>query len=268
MSQVTLEQAKGTDRDYTITLMDDQGNVATGFSAADSLTATIWSGGTSSSLVSPSAVWIDASAGTIKLTVSASNLSSLDPQPYPIRLSITHGGRTILGWQGWLNVVGTPGSSADLPVYCSYRDMLDFSGEWLNRLMTQSSYSGFQRERARARETLDGWILARYRPRQFFGATPLTVSLQPWTEGPDPTIKGYLDSNYLIVSNRVKRITAYLALHYVCSGQHEEDYARLAALYARKATSEAAGYVAEIDTNADGYPEYSIAFGTYSTRVN
>ena len=268
MSQVTLEQAKGTDRDYTITLMDDQGNVATGFSAADSLTATIWSGGTSSSLVSPSAVWIDASAGTIKLTVSASNLSSLDPQPYPIRLSITHGGRTILGWQGWINVVGAPGSTADLPVYCSYRDMLDFAGEWLNRLMTQSSYSGFQRERARARETLDGWILARYRPRQVLGATPLTVSLQPWGEGPDRTLKGYLASDYLIQTNRLKQLAANLALHYVCAGQHEEDYARLASLYSRRALSLAGGYIAEIDTNADGFPEVTVPLGAYSIRIN
>lgn len=267
MAQTVLDQAKGTDRDYLLTLLDDQGVAATGFSAADTISATIWNGGDTASLVTPTCVWVDAGVPSIKLTISAANLSGLDAQPYPIRVTVTHSSRVILVWQGWIQVRATAASATNVPTYCSFRDMLDMSGEWLNRLAMESTYSGFRRERGRARETLDNWILARFRVNQGDVYDLATYSAGSF-EGPDPTIKSYLTADYLILTSRVKQITALLALHYVCQGQHEEDYETKAVQFGRRALALAWGYVAEIDTNADGVSEITIPLGTINTRTN
>lgn len=269
MAETILSVVKGTRREFTLSILDTDGNPVTSFTSAATPSASIWSGGSTSSLATPLVEWIDPTAGTLRLTLFSTDLSALDVQPYPIRVTLLHSGYTLEVWRGWIDVQPEPGASTVLPTYCDFRHLVDYGGEWVKRLVVTSSYSGFQRERARARSTLDDWILARWRPDYALSVFDLTVygSLGA-LEGPDKTIRDYLDANNLIVTDKVREITARLALSYVCETANEDDMRARGVAHYRRASAIAKTYVAQLDTNADGAADISIPLGIINTRVN
>lgn len=268
MAETTLILTKGIRAEFQLALLDESGTPVAAFTGSDTLTVQIWGGGDGAALATPTATWISAPAGTILLVFTAANLSALEVQPYPVRVTVTSGASTYLAWQGWIDVKPAPASGTEPTTYSTFRDMLDYSGEWLKRLAMGSTYSGFARERHRARSTLDDWILA-HPIRDNRGRWALDVySSQGPGPGPDPTIKGYLDDDYLIVTDKVREICSRLAIAFVCADQNDDEYRSRAAAQYRHAVSLALGYVAQIDTDADGIAEIQIPLGTISMRNN
>lgn len=104
-----LDQAKGTDCVWTITLRDDQGDPVTDFVDSATLAAVVWDGDDdSTAIATPSAAWLDTTEGTVDLTISSTDLADLDPGFYFLRLTITTGGRTYHGFEGRLRVLARP----------------------------------------------------------------------------------------------------------------------------------------------------------------
>lgn len=274
MADEMISMPRGADRDYQIQLNDPvSGLPLTGqFSSGDTLAAVIWEGGDSAALATPSVSWISATAGTIKLTFAASDTSSLAIQPYPVRVTVTHGSRSLPAWQGWLDLTDSPGSSATLPVYCSFADMISYGGQWVKELITTTDRAGFLVERNRARTTLDEWILANYRSQRPY-ANYLGVGPWMWSglDSPNQTIKDYLDADKLKLTPKVIEIAARLALSYACDCKLDmtaasDPWAAQARYQLRIAQNKALSLVAEIDTNDDGYPEYTVNLGAINTR--
>jgi len=272
MRDQMLELPRGVDRDYQLQLIDPTTGLAlvSVYAGTETLSAVIWDGADGPAVASPSATWISGPLGTIKLTLAAADTATLDVQPWPIRVSIAAGGRTFPAWEGWLDLQPSPGSGATLKSYCTFADMLQYGGQWLKQLLTTANRAGFLEERARARSKLDEWILANYRP-----AVAYSTRTGPWgwssPESPNATVKGYLDADKLIVTDKAREICARLALHFACEAKLDQSeasdpWARQAAYQLRAASALAVTYVAEIDTNADGYPEVAVNLGKVNTR--
>jgi len=267
-----LEQAIGTDRDYQLVLSDDAGNLATGYLSSDPVTCAVWPGDAVAPLATPTVVWTTAPT-TLKLTIAATDIAALEVQPYPIRVMIAHGGRSILAWKGWLDLSASPGAGVALPVYAPFGRMLDYAGSWFKKLLLETSEAGFANERSRARTYLEAVILARYRPRQFGYHVDLSygVSYLWYGDAPDPMLKGFLALNNLIVTPKVIEIVSRLAIAYVCLG--DIGNAGQANPYLENGRENWAiaqglikGYVAEIDINGDGYTDIAINCGVVNTR--
>lgn len=273
MRDQTLELPRGVDRDYQLQLNDPTTGLplTSVYAGSETLSAVIWDGADGPAVATPSATWISGPLGTIKLTLAAANTASLDVQPWPIRVSIATGGRTFPAWEGWLDLQPSPGSGSTLKSYCSFADMLQYGGQWVKQLLTTANRAGFLEERNRARTKLDEWILANWRP-----AVSYSTRTGPWgwssTESPNKTLKAHLDADKLIVTEKAREITARLALGFACEAKLDpseaaDPWARQARYQFRKASALAVTYVAEVDTNGDGYPEYAINLGKINTRT-
>lgn len=278
MSSEILELAKGTDADYQLGLIDPVTGAALSgqFVGSDTLAAVAWDGGDGATLATFGATWIDASAATIKLSVRASDTTPLEAQPYPVRVTVTKSGRSLVAWEGWIDLSPSPGSTAAKATYGSYADMVQYGGPWLRDLLVSgTSRAGFVDERARARTTLDEWILANYRPARPYGSMGIGYGTSPYLftspEGPNPVIKGYLDTNKLIVDDKVREVVARLAIAFACEGKLNPDlerdpYAAQSRYQFNLAILKARGLVARIDTNGDGYAEFTVNLGKVNTR--
>ena len=277
MSDEILELPVGVDRDYQLQLVDPSTGLPllNNFTSADTLSAIVWDGANGPAVATPSVAWIDAPSGTIKLTISAANTATLEVQPWPIRVTVGHAGRTFPAWQGYIDLIPSPGTATELPVYGTFAEMLQYGGTWIKSLLTVANRAGFLEERNRARSTLDEWILARYRPVRPYGSFGAGASgPYGWgsLDGPNPVIKGYLDANYLILTPKVKEIVARLALSFACEAKLDmtpatDPYAGQALYQWQLAASKARTLVAEIDTNADGFADVTVNLGLISTRV-
>lgn len=275
MRDQILELPRGVDRDYQLQLNDPTTGLplTSVYTGSETLSAIIWDGADGPAVATPTATWISGAAGTIKLTLAAANTATLDVQPWPIRVSIAASGRTFPAWEGWLDLQPSPGSGATLKTYGSFGDMVQYGGQWVKQLLTTANRAGFLEERARARSKLDEWILANYRP-QIAYSTRLGSGPWQWsaTDSPNQTIKGYLDADKLKVTDKVREIAARLALHFACEAKLDpadraSPWADQARYQWRRACSLAVTYVAEIDTNGDGYPEFTVNLGKINTRT-
>jgi hypothetical protein len=266
MAETVLSMVKGTRRDFQLTMLDESGAVAA-FLGTEALAAQIWGGGTTAPLATPAVTWISAPAGTIRLSITAADQASLEDQPYPIRVYLTAAsGDVVQIWAGWVAFTPTPGASAVVPVYGTYRDMADHFGPGLDRLMMASTYTGFRRERAKARETLDSWILARFK-RPSWGYDLQTFgSWSGGIHGPDPTVKAWLADDCLMIEPRTVEIASRLALAYVLQKANEDELRAQAGGQYRQAVALGLGYVAQLDTNADGNADLSVDLGLINFR--
>jgi hypothetical protein len=271
--QQVLELEQGARGVWTITLSDSQGGSPSGLSGADSVSAAIWNGDDGAVLATPTCVWATAPT-SLTLTITSTDTASLTAQPYPIRAYITHSGQVIPAWRGWLDLRSTPGSATAKPTYSTFSDMCLYAGDWIRKVMIETSESGFQTERARARTRLEEVILARYRPSAFMYRADLSLggygtNFAP--EAPNPWLKTQLAANYLIVTNKVIEICSRLAIYYACTqslGTPGKDNVYEAEGMRQKAEASRLfkSYVAEIDINSDGLPDLTINCGVLNVR--
>lgn len=274
MPDEVLEHIKGTYREHQLSLKNSEGDAITSYTSSFTPSAAIWNGDETASVASPTLEWISAAAGTLKLILVPANTSSLTVQPYPIRCYLTRpsDSHPIEIWRGWLDLKHVPGAVATLKTYASYEDMQRFVGPWLKTAMYDGQQAGFTEDRNRARKWLDAAILARYRP--FYstrGSSLLSLGVWQETPGVDPTLKTYLDADKLLVRDRVVEIVSRKAIMYVCermiaAGKTDNPYAYIRSLQQTELEGLLSGFVAEIDTNADGTADILIPFNVISFR--
>jgi hypothetical protein len=277
-------QFQGSDRDYQITLTDSSGNIVTTFTGSEALTATIWAGDTTAGLQTPTAVWINAALGTIKLTINATVSAALTaPAWYRVKLTIAGAGnRTYDAFEGLLQLLAAPGATAAPTVYSTFDDLV-FYAPWIETLEDLSvDESGLARERGRARSWLDDLIVQRWKatsPTPQLGQPGWGAWMMSGAGMTDPLpSKWFRDqlglnlgvggTTTLIVRDSTKEICSKKAIAYVCESQlaRDEKYQKLACLFHRQAGNLAKNYRAELDLNATGYASIVVNLGATNLR--
>jgi hypothetical protein len=249
-----LQIAKGTDATFIVTLMAE-GLVVEDYGVAtnDTLAAVIWAGDDGSILASPTVDWTtDGSDGKLTLMLAGSDTSSLDPGTYRLRITInTEDGRSIVAYDGHLDVESSPGTADPLTTYGTYEDMLRYA-PWLQQMQHPEEQAGFMEARHEARGWLERIILARYHPETYPGRhVNWTVDL--YRDGPSATLRGYLEDDQLVVTEHVREIVAKRAIGTVlfsAVGPDSKDlstYQQLGARFLAEADSLVSSLIAEVE---------------------
>lgn len=225
------------------------------------LRARAWAGGAGAVLATPAASWADVAAGQVYLDVVPADLAGLESQPYPLRVEVQTAAGWIVGWSGTLVPGDAPGGGAAAPrVYCAYGDLVGLAGETLDNLRAASEGAGLLRSRVEAREWVDGLILARYRPAGFASCGQFSPYLGVTTaiDFENPTLRGYLDAGFLMVTPRVRRLAAARALGFALGRQiGNAEYRGLSRYFHAVADNEALQTFG-VDLNGDGYPDFTV----------
>jgi hypothetical protein len=190
-----------------------------------------------------------------------------------VALDVTLYGDPYRYYEGWLQYLDSPGLAADPAVYCSLQDMLDMGGDWLPTQMLDSGRTNFLAERKRARQWFDQCFLARIRnfARSY---VDLGGPFQPWlvTDADNPSIRGYLDSNLLIVTGEIIEANACKAIEIVCdraiSCEDNDPWSARAARYRARARNTLATCIAGLDLSdpPDGIADLVVNFAYNSMR--
>jgi hypothetical protein len=282
----TLSLRKGTTGTWTVTIANEGGPVTT-YTSGATLQAIIWSGDDQAALATLTPTWLDPSAGTITLTIGASDIASLSPQIYTLSLTITASGVTREGFRCWLSIDAAPGSATAPLVFCTYDDMLRFAS-WLDTLQNESDTAGFQEQRARATQWVIEQAMARARDMledQYKRHAPLPLNTTPqWVQPTGGVDLGYRrgvmtsywqpdiladmttwrawlnDTSMIVVDSRLVEITAKRAISFACAQQlgaiQQTSYQTLAVQFRQQAICDLAGYIFRILTPSDtDHPE-------------
>ncbi len=164
---------------------------------------------------------------------------------------------------------------APAPVYCTYEDMLELA-PWIGDLQSVlQDETGFAKQRAHARQKLDQCILLSYRGHtvgQFGTHSDLAYG---WGYGggkrrsvlTSPTIRQWLDSNFLIVRDAITRTCAHWAIADVCLAQMGRGghYVSYGAWHRREGDKLASCTTVEMDINGDGLAEIGVPLGSTNT---
>lgn len=283
METVTVRQ--GTALSLTITLANSAGPLT--YLGTETLEAIVWAGDDQSALATLTPTWLDATAGTVSLTIPASTTTSLSPQAYTISLTVVSATVKYEGWRAWLRVESGPGSASVPAAWCSYDDMLRYAS-WLDQIQGETDTAGFLEQRARATEWAIEQALARARdmldsqyvrhaprvdPNTVAWAIPdYGVDLGPmwgnssyWTPqilADLNTFRTWLaDTGIVDVDGRLKEIVARYAIGMACDQQigqaaDKTSYQALAARFKRRAIQLMAGYTWRFLTPSDtDHPE-------------
>lgn len=225
-----LEVDRGAGNSWTIT--PRRAGQAITLTGSETLAATVHRGGTRSVVFAPT---VAPSAGKVLLSVSGAQTTALDGL-YVVRLSIDQVSIRI----GRLKVLGTPGATAIRPVYATLDDVRRLASTWLDALFSEYDELDLNPQLADARQALEERILER---------------LPDWRRA---TIATHLAANRLVVTQRVREITARYALAWLCEGQmagtkEEDDAWRERATWQHTRIRELLnGFNAAIDTDGDG----------------
>ena len=268
-----IGQARDQARRYGLDLVDPTtgASLAGLFGDSTAVRAIAWAGGDGTTLATPAAHWADAPAAQLFLDVLPADLAALECQPYPLRIECLTGPGWLEVWSGTLRVDPAPGLAAPPLVYAAYRDLDDQAGDSLDSLRSEREGAGLLRSRVEASRWLDGVILARYRPVGGWGlgGGGFDPSLGRFAsiEAPNPTIRDYLASAYLILTDQVRRIVAAKALGFAFGRQlGSPEYRGYSRRFHAAADNDVRCLVAQIDTNADGYADLTINCGTINMR--
>lgn len=271
MSDLVIE--KGTDRDWEITLYDSDEDVVTAFTSSATLVGKVWPGDDRAATFTPTVTWIDATEGTIKLSVGASQTSSVTPGVYHVLVTVAEGGKTYTAWRGTLAIRGVPGSAAATRAYCTLQDMQALCG-WIEKLQNEcSDQTGFAEQIYAATQWLDDLAQRHYREDDDYDTTRFLG--YPYicgrTGARSDALAGYLDDDGLVLTQPVKRCCAAYALAEVFRGQMgatpDNGYDKHARRFGRMANDLAACLTLEIDTDGDGEADIAINLGT-ADRLN
>lgn len=268
------ELIKGTSKDIILQAQNPDGTVPTVFLDTDELVTNLFAGEGQPALLLPATFWADASTATFVVAFNNDDSADLGVAVYKAVTTATRDGRSaaVANWS--LSILPNIGTNAALTVYCELSDMLPyFPG--LSKIQDEvTDWAGFITQRAAARRWLENVIQEHYRPNAGFGLTTFGNSVTAF--GPRRTgsynkqLQQYLDADKLMVAppRRVVEITAKYAIGLVCMAQitgsdaRSSFYQQRGDYFMQEAINGTLGYIAEVDTNGDGYPEYVISCGT------
>lgn len=269
----TLQLIQGTQAVYQIALLDANGDPITSYTASDSLSAEVWPGDDQSTIFTPSVEWIDATAGTLKLSFATADTSSIDPGKYKAVVYITVAGQDpVAAWYGLVDILAAPGSATLPKTYGSYEDMLVYA-LWIKDLPNADFATGFVENRAEARRWLDTVIQRHY--RSFFGVPKsdgTAYYAYPMLNiGQDKVLKDWLDADYLMLTDQVREVVAKRAIGSVLTQlygptQEGSAYQQEGRKFLAEADSLVKSMVAQLDLNNDGFGDVMIDLRVASTR--
>lgn len=264
--------AQGLSCTWTITIRDAQGRPFLGYTGTEPLAGSVRFGRDHPPLVVLVPTWLDATLGTIKLPIPGSDTATLDVGRYLVQVSLADGSADL--FEGYLSVQYSPGTAADLPVYGTYGDILDFA-PWIEKLQKNTDTAGFIRQRNQARAWFDDLIQRHdtggsgtaadfaFVPGVSFGGLYGMGCRDGRRSG---ELQKWLDTDRLDVTPSVVGAVTYYAIALICQRSTPGDpYARLAGFWMDQAESTAMEITAEIDSNGDGINDYTVRLGSYDT---
>jgi hypothetical protein len=293
VSLTDIQVVKGATRYQPIILTDDAGQAITTFTSSATLTLEVWSGDDTAPFTTgggPTASWLDATAGSVRLEFPAEFTETLTPGSYPVVLTIEAGGVTRKNRVATLWVTAAPGSATAGAVYCTFDQVLTYA-PWMPRLIGDSEglQANLAEQRAQARAWLNEQLIGRVRrdvSDQYRRHAPVSAATElnittgvdagyDWGPSiyPEPSIRAQVEgirtllanttTTYLMADDGVAaRITAKQAIYLACESQLPGGDAPAYQDFGRRmrgeATLELAGWTARIDTDADGVADYEI----------
>lgn len=223
----------GIDEPYIINLLDDYGNPVTTYTTADTPYATVWSGQNTPVVLTPTCAWISAPAGTFSMTIVGSQTSSLTPGRYRLRYGVnTAGGLTVAAPDVFIEFTDSPGTQATLTTYCTHQDLRNYA-PWIDTLQAVTDESGFLVQRAKSRQWLER-IIQKHNPLgqwnsvftgifgNYIGEDGFFNNQRNWGQT-DSVLQGWLDANYLKVTEQTIEITSKYALYLIANAQIGPD---------------------------------------------
>lgn len=263
----------GLNAAYQATLCDDTGTPIT-FAGTETLSGTVWAGGSLAPLFTLAPTWATPAGGVINVPVPGASTASLDPGTYRLIVTVVLNGAACDAYEAALQITYAPGGTATRPTYITAEDLRG-AAKWIDQLQDlDDGQEGFQDACADARDWMDQMILRNYRG----GAITLLgmhgVALDAWyTGGPwrssldNIYIKQQLALNTLMLTTPIKKSMVYYALSCICESMVSlgAEWGKRQAYYQQKAFQTLAGTVAQLDINGDGLPEIPIAFSSANT---
>lgn len=255
--------SQGSSLTIDVTLRDASGAVVTGYDASRALATTIWPGGNRAAASRPTTTWTDPSLGLLAIAIGADDTAALAPGRYQLVTRLDDAGATIDAYRCTLDVTQSHGIGTTPGAYCSYQDLLDYGGPWLDQLSTDDDQAGFAEKIARARSWIDDLAHAHHRVGGYLrgGGGPSIVA------GRSTTLQAWLDADSLLLTDSIKEACAKKALALICekqigNGDSAMAYARLARLYHAQADYLATCLTLGLDTDGDGRAEVVIDLST------
>jgi hypothetical protein len=261
-------QSTNSSKSYSLILSGYQGNSLAGtFTGSETFSAILSTGDDQAQTATLSAAWdttisgnpSTVSAPTIKLTVPTSAISSLAAGIYFYQVIINPGTDNLEAARGRLQLRVASGSTATLPVYCSFADMTRIV-PWVATLASDEDQTGFAEQRNSARVWFENILFAHDRgqaDRAYFEGGWMTPVM-----GRSKWLVDQLAANKLMLNPDIVRANALYALGEILEDQigsrDGTPYQALGDRYRAQAESIAKTVIAELDTNADGYGDYVI----------
>ncbi len=219
-----IELYIGADGEWDLVVQDSRARPVTTYTGAATLAVSVWPGDDQAETFAPTAVWTDATAGRIKLSIAGSDTASLEAGQYEQRLSITAGGLTKSFALPPLSLLSIAGMGTAIRTYCTLRQILRLV-PWIETVegMDARLVANFGQERFEASRWLDRQVMTRARRiieqqaerhAAVVTVTPVTIvdgydAGEAYGESiyPDETIQaqlnqiqGYLDADQLMLT--------------------------------------------------------------------
>jgi hypothetical protein len=265
----TWKLAQGTGASWTVPIVDED-NGALSYVGSETLSGSVWPGGTRLALATLTPTWLDPEEGTTTVTISESVTADLLPAVYSVRCTITDASGTREYYVGRLEIIASPGTSEAPPSYITDLDLRDFAA-WIDDLQAESDQTGFARQCSRARAWLDEILIGRYKPGS--GGQLGDPGYGSWDAGssvPSQWLRDQLADDRLMVRDITKEICAKRALGYICKAQlgrnNDHPYQDLAKCFLAESEELVKIYRAELDLDDDGQADLFIDCGASSLR--
>jgi hypothetical protein len=268
-----IEAKAGSDRAVTLTLKSAAGDAITTYTGSATLEAKVWPGGDRAAVWTPTATWVSAAAGTVRVSWTDADTASVAPALYRLQLSVTADAQTATIDAALVWLRPGPGTTAEPSVYCSFDDVERYA-PWITQVIADQpsieSDLGEYRQRAYSRlndkvidrADRDGWAMA---------------NVTTWPSGTTDRdqFRAWLEAGRLMTSGRrgdaVREMTARWTVAMVCepllgNGPGDTPYQSIARRYWAVADSLLILYTAELDTDGDGEANLTVPMGRRSCR--
>lgn len=283
MYKITIRKgASGTDSIQLRRVKDGGFEDATDqYTGSEELACAVWPGDDRAQAATLPVSWQDAPGGIVRVDFPAETTATLDVGWLSGAVWLVDGVRDLIYFS--LVVESSPGSASAPPAYHTYQDLtneLPFIRELADKMQDQS---GFAEASGEARRWIDAAILRAVPSQDWYQFGCGSGWGRGWGGGvaygstgqaEDPTIAAALNANQLMITtatgHRFVKASVYYALSRILERavgfRTSEDLASLAARYEARAKSTLNSCTAEIDTNADGVPEYVFDLGSIQVR--
>lgn len=257
----------GTDRSWSVQLMSGGVPITSTYLGTETLTLVVWPGSTRAPILMSysSVVWLSASAGTIKLTVDRRDTALLDAGFYEVSVTLQDGSALVDAYRATMEVLSAPGMDLTPKVYCTLDDCRRECAWIMSAVLPDPNVpNNLETQRADARSWFDDLIQRHWRGGMSLGAEAGLLARRR-TGQRNMWLKDQLDNGALMLTNSVIKANAYQSIAYALRdilGTHgNTTYQDLATQYFALAEQRVACTTAELDTNADGTPDFAIDLG-------